>query len=123
MPVYFCPGCWSEVSEGARRCPACGAELEALDAASFQEKLLRALWHPEPLTGRRAAELLGRLGVASAVPALLARYRSGIDPFFAAQIAQALAEIGGKEARAALDVLARDPSIIVRRAAGTDRAR
>lgn len=63
----------------------------------------------------------GRLGVAAAVPALLDRYRSGIDPFFAAQIARAIVEIGGKEARAALDVLARDPSIIVGRAAGTER--
>jgi HEAT repeat protein len=118
VSIFFCPGCWDEVSEAARSCPTCGADLEAFDRASFQEKLLRALWHPEPLTARRAAELLGRLAASPAVPKLLARYRSEVDPFFAAEIARALIEIGGEEARAALAVIPRDPSIIVRRAAG-----
>jgi len=121
VSVFFCPGCWGEISESAHRCPTCGADLEAFDSASFQEKLLRALWHPEPLTARRAAELLGKLAASPAVPKLLERYRSGVDPFFAAEIARALLEIGSEEARAALAVIARDPSIIVRQAAGPIR--
>lgn len=117
MSVFFCPACWGEVPQSAHRCPACGADLEAFDKASFEDKLLRALWHPEPLTARRAAELLRRLGARRAVPELLERYRSGVDPYLAADIARALVAIGGKEARIALTVIAKDPSIIVRRAA------
>jgi HEAT repeat protein len=116
MAVFFCPRCWSEVSEAAGHYPTCGADLAALDAEGFRAKLIRALWHREPVTALRAADLLGRLRAADAVPALLKRYRSGVDPYFAATIARALVEIGGEEARAALDVLARDPSIVVRRA-------
>lgn len=116
MAVFFCPRCWAEVSEAAACCPACGADLAALDAESFPAKLIRALWHREPVSALRAAELLGRLRADDAIPALLERYRSGVDPYFAATIARALIEIGGEEARAVLDVLARDPSIVVRRA-------
>lgn len=117
MAVFFCPACWSEVPEQAALCPACGADLEALDRAEFDEKLIRALDHPEPLTALRAAEILGWRRTARAVPALLARYRSGADPFLAAEIALALGRIGGAEARAALRELERDPSVITRRAA------
>jgi HEAT repeat protein len=117
VAVFFCPACWAEVPEKAALCPTCGADLETLDRAEFDQKLIRALDHPEALTAVRAAEILGWRRTARAVPALLARYRRGADPFLAAAIALALGRIGGVEARAALRELERDPSVIVRRAA------
>lgn len=102
--------------EEAERCGACGADLAALDLAAFEDKLVRALWHPEPLTARRAAEILGRRGSRSAVSALLARYRAGTDAYFAADIARALGRIGGAEAEAALRAMGAHPSPIVKHA-------
>jgi HEAT repeat protein len=113
----YCPACWSEVAAGAVRCGACGADLERLDAAGFDEKLVRALRHPEPATRLRAVLILGRRRTRSAVPALVGRWREGADPYLAAEIVKALARIGGQAATAALREVATDPSVVVRAAA------
>lgn len=102
------------------RCPSCQADLQALDSEGFRRKLIRALWHPEPQTAQRAAEILGWLDAQEAVAALLERYQSGVDPYFGATIARALRRMHGVEAQAALKILAGDPSILVRRAALLD---
>jgi HEAT repeat protein len=68
------------------------------------------------LTAVRAASLIGKLRAREAIPDLLERYRAGVDPYFAAAIARALVDIDGEEAQAALRVLAKDPSVIVRNA-------
>jgi HEAT repeat protein len=68
------------------------------------------------LTAVRAASLIGKLRAREAIPDLLERYRAGVDPYFAAAIARALVDIDGEEAHAALRVLAKDPSVIVRNA-------
>ena len=47
MPIFFCPQCWGEVAESTTRCAACGAGLSAVDAESYDEKLMRALHHPD----------------------------------------------------------------------------
>lgn len=116
MITAYCPACWNEVPAEASRCPACGADLEALDAASFDEKLVRALRHPEPATRRRVVEILGRRRNRAAVPALLALWREGSDPYLSAEICHALGRIGGELALAALQVIATDPSAVVRAA-------
>lgn len=117
MPAFFCPQCWNEVPEEAGRCPRCSADLRALDRERFEEKLRRALHHPEPLTAVRAASILGHLRRREAVPFLLRRYRSGADPYLGAAIAGALGRIGGPEAREAILELLSDRSVIVQRAA------
>lgn len=117
MTTFFCPRCWAEVAEADPCCPTCGADLQALDAEPFPAKLTRAVWSPEPLTARRAVEILGRLGEVGSVDVLLSRYRTGVDPYLAADIATALGRIGGAAARAGLQLLAADPSFIVRRSA------
>ena len=116
MVTFFCPGCWEEVAEDATRCGFCGADLAALDVEAFGTKLARALWSPEAATARRAAEILGRRCEAGAVLELLRRHRAGADPYLRAEIAKALGLIGGDEANAALLEIARDRSVIVRRA-------
>jgi HEAT repeat protein len=114
MATFFCPQCWYEVRPDATCCPGCGADLSVLDQAEFDEKLVRALGHPEPLTAIRAAEILGGRHSRRAVDALRERYRVGADPYLAAAIATALGRIGGQEARHVLELLAHDSSVIVR---------
>jgi len=118
MNTAYCPACWNEVPLGAAGCPACGADLEALDAADFDAKLVRALRHPEAATRMRAAQILGRRRARTAVPALLARWREGADPYLTAEIALALGRIGGEAAMAALREVGTDPSVVVRATAG-----
>jgi hypothetical protein len=117
MLTYFCPSCWREVPPHASRCSACSADLEALDQEPFVLKLERALGHPEPSTARRAAWLLGRLGRQSSVLALLRRFRAGADLYLTVTIVESLARIGGREARAALEEIARSQARLVREAA------
>ncbi len=117
LAVFFCPACWSETPPEATRCPSCSADLSALDHASFDEKLERALDHPEPLTARRAAAILRWRRTASAVPALTRRAGSGADPYLCAEIAAALGHIGTDEALDALRELAAATSVVVRVAA------
>jgi hypothetical protein len=67
----YCPRCWAEAPPDAHLCPACGADLEQ-EVGDYPAKLIAALHHPEPLTQRRAAYLLGLLGNPDGVEALAA---------------------------------------------------
>ncbi|NPV09707.1 MAG: HEAT repeat domain-containing protein [Anaerolineae bacterium] len=99
-------------------CPSCGALLEGDDLA-YLDKLILALTHPEPLTQRRAAYVLGLLGDERAVVPLARLLDTPADPYVLAEAANALGAIGGASACALLEELARDEnrSVIVRRAA------
>jgi hypothetical protein len=96
---YFCPHCWAEVAAQDRRCAGCGADLT--DRPGYRQALELALRCPEALTARRAAYLLGRLGDALAVPALIQALAHG-DPYVAAEACTALARLGGAAAWSAV---------------------
>ena len=114
----FCPYCWAEVDVDAVVCPHCHVLLTQ-DNRQYVEKLIAALHHPEPLTQRRAAYVLGLLRNAQAVPALCALLSESSDPYLQAEAAAALGSIGGPQAAAALHEAAGEAlSVIVRRAAG-----
>jgi HEAT repeat protein len=117
VAIFFCPNCWAQIAAGDSVCPACDADLDALDRQDFDAKLIRALQHPEALTARRAAWILGQRRTQDAVASLLSRYRTGVDSFLGAEIAAALGRIGNPAARAALGEMAADRSFMVRRAA------
>ncbi len=119
----YCPHCWAEVAAQAEVCPHCGRSLGE-DAADFLGKLIVALQHPDPLTQRRAAFLLGRIRDPRAVAPLGAVLAGQADVYVNGEAAFALRAIGGERAGAILAEVADDPSqsIIVRRmAAGTPR--
>lgn len=120
MTAWFCPACWAEVERATESCPRCGSDLGALDASFYEEKLRRALWHPEGFTARRAAWLLGRRRDAGAVGALAERAtEQGCGLHLTVAIAEALAAIGTREARAALRRLhEREERPLVRRRLG-----
>jgi hypothetical protein len=59
MPVtYYCPFCWHEVGRELN-CPQCGADVRDCADESYEQKLIRALRHPEPTVPFRAAKILG----------------------------------------------------------------
>jgi HEAT repeat protein len=117
MPVIrFCPSCWQEVQANTA-CPACGADLQAWDRASYDEKLIRALEHPEPTVPLRAATILGERGCVGAVEPLMALARSSRDPYLQEAAAEALGRLGDPRARATLERLVRDAPLRVRLAA------
>jgi len=77
--THYCPSCWSEVRT-VRVCPACGADLDDLAGEAYEQKLIRALHHPEPTVPVRAATILGELGSGAAVDALIEAAVSSADP-------------------------------------------
>jgi hypothetical protein len=45
--TYYCPSCWNEARNGSD-CASCGADLGQFASESYEQKLIRALRHPEP---------------------------------------------------------------------------
>lgn len=116
--ITFCPNCWGELAEPTLTCPFCGVNLADV-RQDYVEKLIAALHHPEPLTQRRAAYLLGLRAESSAVQPLIAVLDGDADVYVRAEAACALGKIGGAMSWARLARAAADgqESFIVRRVA------
>lgn len=91
--VHFCPNCFREIASQVDICPFCHYHIADWGNFNFDEKLSRALEHPDSFTRRRAAFLLGERKTASAFDALLETFQSASDPYFKAEILQALFKI------------------------------
>lgn len=94
----FCTNCWNAVGEDDKFCPWCESDLMLFEGMSYDEKLIRALWHFEPETAVRAAAILamrkvkkGALGIADAYAG-----RADLDPMMARTFVKAIAEITGE---------------------------
>jgi HEAT repeat protein len=114
--TYFCPSCWSEVG-GAATCPNCGADLHNFAGYSYEEKLIRALRHPEPTAPIRAATILGELRSRAAVEPLLELATGSPDPYIQEAAVEALGRIRDTRALSCLDQLSRQGAVRVRAAA------
>lgn len=79
MITRYCPHCWRETAWEAAQCAACGQPLD--DGATFPEKLLGAIHHPEPTRACLAVEILGQLREPRAVEPLLELPTSFAHPF------------------------------------------
>ena len=62
--TYLCPKCGTTRPPDEVTCAFCGFDIRAFENATFDEKLMVALFHPEPETSERAAFLLGVRGPA-----------------------------------------------------------
>jgi HEAT repeat protein len=84
---------------------------------NFDEKLVRALNHPDTFARRRVAWLLGERRAAMAFMDLLNVFQSASDPYFKAEIIRALAKIDRQKT---LELISqkhiKKESIIVRKA-------
>jgi HEAT repeat protein len=114
--VYFCPACWKVVSQGAV-CPACGADLRGFEKETYEEKLIRALSHPEATVPVRAATILGELRSKEAVEPLIRLAISNPDPYIREAAVIALGEIGDERAVPHVQNLTLEGWLRVRRAA------
>jgi HEAT repeat protein len=114
--TYFCPSCWNEVGT-VGVCPRCGADLHDFAGESYEEKLIRALRHPEPTVPIRAATILGELGSRAAVGPLIDIATSATDPYIQEAVVEALVKIGDPRARSCLERLSREGAVRVRAAA------
>jgi HEAT repeat protein len=114
--TFYCFSCWNEVGT-ANVCPQCGADLHDLAGESYEEKLIRALYHREPTVPVRAATILGELGSRSAVEPLIEVANSSQDPYIQEAAVNALGRIGDLRALPCLDRLGRGGMLRVRRAA------
>ena len=74
MPlIQFCSNCWAENLLGATVCERCGTPLSETEPIFYDQKLMRALYHPIPQTREMAAMLLGQRQDRHALPVLLLR--------------------------------------------------
>ncbi len=118
MTTFFCPSCWAEIGEREDPCPRCGCQVaERLDGASYTERLIAALSHPEPETPLRAATILGMRRDHDAVFHLVRTAESTKDPYLAMACLEALARIGGRAAWEAVRTRCQDPRVLVSRRA------
>jgi HEAT repeat protein len=114
--AYFCPSCWREIGNTSD-CPSCGADLRRFENESYEQKLIRALRHPEPTVPIRAATVLGMLGSAAAVDPLIELALSSADLYIQEAAVTALGRIQDPRALACLVRLSREGGIRVRAAA------
>lgn len=112
--TYLCPKCGTTRPLDEVVCGYCGFDIRAFENASFDEKLLVALFHPEPETSERAAFLLGVRGPTGAADALERRYHDTGDPFILRAVVAALARIGGPAADRVLEDARAHYFIVVR---------
>jgi HEAT repeat protein len=114
--TYYCPSCWNEVRNGSD-CPSCGADVGQFASESYEQKLIRALRHPEPTVPIRAATVLGMLGSQAAVEPLIDVALSNADPYIQEAAATALGNIRDPRALPCLTRLSRDGAARVKIAA------
>lgn len=113
-----CPRCGAPVSACDRICRRCGHDIDReCEQAGHLAKLIRALRHPEPTTPIRAAWILGRIGIAEALPALINVAEHGPDVFIREAAIEALGHLGDPRAAPVLRALRREGSILIRKAA------
>ena len=115
MTTFFCPNCWTEVSEEATSCPYCYKNISVrISKADYADKLIAALRHKEPTTPVRAAWILGERHEKKAVPALSKIVKRAKDFFLVESAIEALGKIGGRTALAAITNATRHSSLRVR---------
>src|SRR6266566_9893828 len=99
MPhIQFCANCWAENLFGATVCERCGTPLSETEPIFYDQKLLRALYHPIPQTREMAAMLLGQRQDRHALPVLLSRLPEETDIGVLCAISQALGQLGDCQA-------------------------
>jgi len=69
---YYCPRCWKDFGADIERCPACGLNIaDSWKGMDYVQKLILALYHPEPGTPLRAGWILGEIRDDRAVDPLM----------------------------------------------------
>jgi HEAT repeat protein len=113
--IFYCTNCWKEINKDILTCPYCGADQNELMNATFNDKLIKALNHPEPQTQIRAANILAHLKMKESVPHLLNKLENEKDPYIIKAIVLALIKIDLRRAKSSiLKILGVNPPITVK---------
>lgn len=118
MLTYYCPNCWTIVSEDQQTCPNCGYVLDEFNTFTFEDKLLAALHHSVPERRIMAAQILGNRGSQRAVPEFQRIIESDEeDYFFLRTVLQAVSKINHPDRDTILHKASQHPSELVRKLA------
>ncbi len=116
---YYCPACFAPVEREAVQCPACGVNIRDWEEThTYTERLIHALRHPNPEARMSAIISLGNRGdVKAAIPLAECALAHPLDIVQGMAIMESLCRLPwGQEKQAALELLSRHPSRLIRQA-------
>jgi hypothetical protein len=116
--AYYCPACFAEIPKETSICPACGINIQQWeqDHASYEERLIRALQHPNPEARMGSIITLGnRKDVKAAIPLAQCALTHAIDVWQAMEIIRALRKLpNSPEKETAFKMLLEHPGRVIR---------
>jgi HEAT repeat protein len=113
MLTFFCPNCWRRIAEDAQQCPHCGYDLRQTAALSYDEHLLRSLWHSVSEYRVVAARILGQHGAVIALPEFRRIIQTDHNYYLLREVLLALPKIDDPLSRILLEEAAQHPSKLV----------
>ena len=119
MLTFYCPQCWQTIGEESTQCPSCGYLLADYHALSYEDKLLRAIWHPVAERRLMAIRILGEMRSQKALPDfdMMIRNETLQEYFLLSELLNAVGKIGGPYSLEILKAATTHPSLLVRRMA------
>ena len=118
MITYYCPQCWTIVTEQDVSCPNCGYHLGQFTELPYEDKLLLGLKHPVQDIRIIAIKALGDLGNLRAIPEFKQIVMNENEDYYVLRaVLLALEIIPGQQSIALLVQAKNHPSELVRRLA------
>jgi len=96
--IYFCPACWSVISEKDKLCPNCGCDLTDFHNMPYEYKLLMGLEHPVVEMRINVIHTVGMKNLISALPQLEHMANKESNPMLLMAIVDALGRMSHPEA-------------------------
>jgi hypothetical protein len=96
--IYFCPACWSVISEKDKVCPNCGYDLTDFHNMPYEYKLLMGLEHPVVEMRTNVIHTVGMKDLKLALPQLEHMINKESNPMVLMAIVDALGRMSHPEA-------------------------
>lgn len=112
--IYFCPACWSVISQRDEVCPNCNYDLREFHQLPYEYKLLMGLEHPVTEMRINVIHTVGMKNLKEAIPQLEIMAVKESNPIVLTAIVDALSKMNCPEAIDVLRKLSQHPYAIVR---------
>ncbi|MEZ0360634.1 MAG: HEAT repeat domain-containing protein [Hydrogenobacter sp.] len=96
--IYFCPACWSVISQKDKTCPNCGYDLTEFHKMPYEYKLLMGLEHPILEMRMNVIHTIGMKNLKEALPQFEYMAKRESNPILLLAIVDALAKMTHPEA-------------------------
>lgn len=96
--IYFCPACWSVISQKDKTCPNCGYDLTEFHNMPYEYKLLMGLEHPILEMRVNVIHTVGMKNLKEAIPQLEYMAKRESNPILLLAIVDTLAKMTHPEA-------------------------